>query len=448
MTHDALCEQFVRAGFRGDEAISRASLTGLAERGFVAVIGRAPVWRWFVPGRIEVFGKHTDYAGGRSLVSAVPRGIAVVAAPRNDDRVRVLDVVDRTTVLVDSADSTTTFAGWESYVAVVVRRLAANFPGAQLGTDLAIASDLPRDAGLSSSSALVVAVAIALIRRGRLEERPEWRSTIGSIHQLAWYLGCVENGSDYPGLSGTAGVGTFGGSEDHTAILTCRAGHLSQNRYVPVTPLGHVAMPEGWTFVVGTTGVRAHKAGRARDRYNRLALAAEALRMLWNNRAGRSQAASLAAALATTAAAAEELTQLTASTTHASFSGQDLEQRLSHFAREDARVPVAAQAFAEADVVRLGELAAASQHDAETLLGNQVPETRALVEAAIGLGAWAASSFGAGFGGSVWAVVAENDAPRFAGEWMKVYAKQCPHAAGAVAFVAHPSPSLIGLSMS
>jgi galactokinase len=446
VTHDALCEQFVRAGFRGGEAISRASLTGSAERGFFAVIGRAPVWRWFVPGRIEVFGKHTDYAGGRSLVSAVPRGIAVVAAPRNDGRVRVVDVVDRTTVLVDSADSTTTFAGWESYVAVVVRRLAANFPGAQLGTDLAIASDLPRDAGLSSSSALVVAVAIALIRRGRLEERQEWRSTIGSIHQLAWYLGCVENGGDYPGLSGTAGVGTFGGSEDHTAILTCRAGHLNQNRYVPVTPLGHVAMPEGWTFVVGTTGVRAHKAGNARDRYNRLALAAEALRMLWNNRAGRSQAASLAAALATTASAAEELAQLTASTAHASFSGQDLEQRLSHFSREDARVPVAAQAFAEADVVRLGDLAAASQHDAETLLGNQVPETRALVEAAIGLGAWAASSFGAGFGGSVWAVVAENDAPRFAQEWMKVYGEQCPHAGGALAFVAHPAPALIELT--
>ena len=30
----------------------------------------------FVPGRIEVLGKHTDYAGGRSLVAAVPRGFA------------------------------------------------------------------------------------------------------------------------------------------------------------------------------------------------------------------------------------------------------------------------------------------------------------------------------------------------------------------------------------
>ena len=45
-----------------------------------------------MPGRIEVFGKHTDYAGGRSLLAAVPRGFAVAASPRNDGRVRVMDV--------------------------------------------------------------------------------------------------------------------------------------------------------------------------------------------------------------------------------------------------------------------------------------------------------------------------------------------------------------------
>ncbi|MGV2448389.1 UNVERIFIED_CONTAM: galactokinase family protein, partial [Bacillus sp. ATCC 13368] len=32
---------------------------------------------WFVPGRLEVFGKHTDYAGGHSIVAAVDRGIRV-----------------------------------------------------------------------------------------------------------------------------------------------------------------------------------------------------------------------------------------------------------------------------------------------------------------------------------------------------------------------------------
>ena len=32
---------------------------------------------WFVPGRLEVLGKHTDYAGGNSLLAAVEQGITI-----------------------------------------------------------------------------------------------------------------------------------------------------------------------------------------------------------------------------------------------------------------------------------------------------------------------------------------------------------------------------------
>ena len=59
---------------------------------FVRQSGRRPEWAWFVPGRIEIFGKHTDYAGGRSLITAVSRGFAVVAAPRDDELVLVTDI--------------------------------------------------------------------------------------------------------------------------------------------------------------------------------------------------------------------------------------------------------------------------------------------------------------------------------------------------------------------
>ena len=48
---------------------------------------------FFVPGRIEVLGKHTDYAGGRSLLSAVERGFVAVARHRTDTVVRVIDAV-------------------------------------------------------------------------------------------------------------------------------------------------------------------------------------------------------------------------------------------------------------------------------------------------------------------------------------------------------------------
>jgi len=52
---------------------------------------------FFVPGRIEVLGKHTDYAGGRSLLCAMERGFAVLARPRTDAVVRAVDRVDAIT---------------------------------------------------------------------------------------------------------------------------------------------------------------------------------------------------------------------------------------------------------------------------------------------------------------------------------------------------------------
>ena len=42
----------------------------------------SPAVAVYVPGRIEFLGKHTDYAGGRSLLLAVDRGFRLVAVPR------------------------------------------------------------------------------------------------------------------------------------------------------------------------------------------------------------------------------------------------------------------------------------------------------------------------------------------------------------------------------
>ena len=48
---------------------------------------------FFVPGRIEVLGKLTDYAGGRSLLCAIERGIVAAVKPRTDPLVRITDIV-------------------------------------------------------------------------------------------------------------------------------------------------------------------------------------------------------------------------------------------------------------------------------------------------------------------------------------------------------------------
>ena len=46
---------------------------------------------WWIPGRLEVFGKHTDYAGGRTLVCAIPRGFTLAVRARRDDIVAIVD---------------------------------------------------------------------------------------------------------------------------------------------------------------------------------------------------------------------------------------------------------------------------------------------------------------------------------------------------------------------
>lgn len=438
----SILQRLLHAGFTEHDARSRLDLATRAAEAFRVWAGREAVWGWFVPGRIEVFGKHTDYAGGRSLVCAVPRGFAVMAAPRADAVVRVLDAADGRSVVIDVCRATP-LSGWANYVSVVVRRLADNFAGAPFGLDAVILSDLPRAAGLSSSSALVVGVATAVIRRAGLGDAPAWRARLSSPYLQAWYLGAVENGRDFPGLPGTAGVGTLGGSEDHTAILTCRAEHLSQNRYAPVVPLGDVAMPADWTFVVANSGIRADKTGDALHRYNRLSRGTEVLLALWNTHAADAEV-TLAAAL-DRAGGPGAFGDLIDRSSDPEFSSDALHRRLIHFVREDARVPRAAAAVAAADREAVTALAADTQREADDLLGNQIAETRALADEALAAGAWAASSFGAGFGGSVWALAPADDALRLGAEWIARYRARCPHVEQVEWFVAPPGPGLLAL---
>ena len=444
---DRVIERLLGAGFAPAEAESRAGLVAETVSAFRQAVAAPPQWGWFVPGRIEVFGKHTDYAGGRSLVAAVPRGFVVVAGPRADRTVRVLDARWRDATEVHLDDPAARFTGWSNYVAVVARRLNQNFPGAALGADIAVLSDLPRAAGLSSSSALVVAVATALIRRAGLDSRPEWQAAITTTLDLAGYLGAVENGLTFGSLAGTSGVGTHGGSEDHTAILTGRADHVSAYAYVPVRHLGDELMPASWRFVVAGSGIQADKAGSAKDRYNRASLGTRALLDVWNHTVGTSWP-TLAAALASGPGALNALRELTRATGFGDFTAKDLQIRLRHFIAEDARVLEAAKAFRDADVRAIGDLSAASQAEADVLLGNQTPETRALARMAREMGAFAASSFGAGFGGSVWALVPSDDAAAFATRWLSAYRAAFPAVTRTDVFVTRPGPGVVELGLT
>ncbi len=424
-----IAEHLEAAGMSRAAAAGKAELFAAAERALPAAEAesRGDLLRWFVPGRIEVLGKHTDYAGGRSLLCAVERGFCVVARPRRDPAVRIADARRRLGVeLRMSVGAAAPTDGWTVYPSAVLSRIVRNFPGSQDGADIAFASDLPRASGMSSSSALVVSIFTALAAVNRLEERPEYAKHIRSAEDLAGYLGCVENGYAFGALAGDAGVGTFGGSEDHTAILCCRTGHLSRYSFCPVRAEGSVRLPGDWTFVLAVSGVAADKTGNAQQAYNRASLSARAVLELWNEATGRGDA-TLAAAATQAPDAPERIRDVLRYRRQPDFPPQRLRDRFDQFFEESERlVPAAAEAFAVQDAAALSRLVDRSQERAERFLGNQIPETVTLARSARNLGAFAASAFGGGFGGSVWALVPSGRAAEFRAAWQADYRDRFP----------------------
>ena len=398
---------------------------------------RVTVW---APGRIEVFGKHTDYAGGRSLLTAVDRGFCVRAAARADGMIRVHGFepshVDSAAVSCEiplSADAHAPEGHWSNYVATVARRVAVNFPDATSGVDIAFVSDLPQAAGASSSTALMVSIFLSIAAVNRLDATAIWHASITSREDLAAYLGAMEMGGPFHELAGLEGVGTLGGSQDQTAILCAEPAHVVDYRWMPVRRVGAYPLPAAYRFVIANCGIVAEKSAGARERYNRVSLMVRHLLASWNAHTGRTDG-SLAAAMESATDAPEHLRAMMPSIATTSFTAQALCMRLDQFLLETyTLIPAAAQAFATHDWPALSKLTARSQRAAEEWLGNQIPETIGLVQLAMAQGAIAASAFGAGFGGSVWALVPasalEGGAEAFPARWEAAYRQRFPVAA-------------------
>lgn len=407
--------------------------------------------RVFVPGRVEILGKHTDYAGGRSITCAAERGFAAIWVRRRDATLRIVDAHDRGRLDLPLDGSVAPQLGhWSNYPATVVRRLSRNFGALRTGADVAFHSSLPRAAGLSTSSALITAIFTVLADVNDLCARDDFREAVPDDCALAGYLGSIENGRAFGALDGDGGVGTSGGSEDHTAIVLSVADAWSCYRYHPVERLQRFTIPPSLTMVVAASGIAAAKTGAARDRYNRAAdLVAELVSLATAGRPALpfGQPPTLADVVDSSADAVESLhARLAARPSR--FPSADLLGRLDHFLEEDRRIlPAALDALAAGRWQAFGTLVDQSQQVAETLLGNQVPETVSLQRLAREAGAHAASAFGAGFGGSVWALVNTDGAADFADQWLSRYATRHPAAAGhATAFVTRPAAGVAARS--
>lgn len=390
--------------------------------------------RWFVPGRIEVLGKHTDYAGGRTLVAAVDRGVTTTCTPCDGPGVTASSAaVPGELHLRAGVDPRLPAGHWGGYVQAVVDRLTDNF-GPLAPCRIEVSSNLPLASGMSSSSALVSSVVLAVADANGFTGSAKWARNVADEADLAQYLACFENGMSFKELPGAAGVGTFGGSEDHTAMVASRAGKLGQFRFCPIRLEKRVDFPAELALVVAVSGVAAEKTGAARDLYNRASLSTREILRLWNESTGRDDAV-LADALEADPGSVE---------LHRLVAGDDyLTRRLDHFLAESQRIiPAASGALAAGDLEAFGAAADESQALAGSLLGNQVPQTIALARIARDLGAVAACSFGAGFGGSVWAAVPHADTEAFAAAWLERYQGEFPvEAARATTLITAPGPS-------
>jgi galactokinase len=145
----------------------------------------SPVVSCRAPGRVNLIGEHTDYGGGLVLPVAIQLGITLTYEPAEEIALEV--------------------PGGERYIAAVERELA-DLGRPQIGLVGAIDSDLPQGAGLGSSGALEVVVALALSAVAEFDVEP-----------LELALACQR--------AERRAVGVPTGILDQAASLLGRAGH-------------------------------------------------------------------------------------------------------------------------------------------------------------------------------------------------------------------------------
>ena len=138
--------------------MKRQEATVQGRRGFAQAFGATPEGVWLAPGRVNLFGEHTDYQQGLCLPMAIGRHTGVAARRRTDGRVRAYSTVVNAGAEGDLATLAPGPKGeWFNYVAGVIAGLEP--PG---GVDLFIFGDMSLGAGLSSSAALELAVGLAV----------------------------------------------------------------------------------------------------------------------------------------------------------------------------------------------------------------------------------------------------------------------------------------------
>jgi galactokinase len=310
------------------------------------------VIRAVAPGRVNLIGDHTDHSGGLVLPMAIDLGTTVEGHRRGDVvMLRSADEGAPAIVPLDVEDPASVEPGWARYVAGVVAELRP-----EVGFDGVVTTTLPIGAGLSSSAALEVAVALALgfvgspLEQAQLAQRAEQAASgvpCGLMDQLA----------------SAAGV------EGHALRIDCTS--------MEVTP---VPMPDDLEVVVVHSGQERALAGSA---YAERVAAVQ-------------QAQTEIGPLRDVAVAEVD-----------AITDPVVRRRARHVVTENARVDAFVDALGTGDHATLGHLLAASHASLREDFEVSTPVLDALVDRLVALhGVVGARLTGAGFGGCVVALVA------------------------------------------
>ncbi|MDA2930779.1 galactokinase [Acidobacteria bacterium AH-259-O06] len=326
------------------------------------------------PGRVNLIGEHTDYNGLPVFPIAIQRDIAILFRARKGPRVRLRNVSEHFGAREFSLESVVSpypKGDWGNYAKAAAQALMDRF-GHLSGFDAVVSGNIPMAAGLSSSSALVVACSLILTRINEI-----------SIEPLE-LMDLLAKGERY--------VGTQGGGMDQAV---CLGGQRNKALKIDFSPLrlSPIPVPEHWQFVIAHSLVVADKSGEAQEKYNaRPVECREALTRFRSHSQFQSDSQTYSELIArvpveTLLSLADEVLE------------EPYRRRFRHLVSEGPRVEEARGAMLDGDLKEFGRLMNESHTSLRKDFEVSCPELDELVEACVAAGAAGARMTGAGFGG-------------------------------------------------